>query len=1354
MRTGTRLVLGVALLAVLSGSLLAAPSFDIRKPPVQPDPSWTGPMVDPHARQGQWFVDMQTEIEEVRTHEFYDNVEMFGGGMSQHLAIEGHVDPASVVYGAAGGPSAGNIIAFNVMVTVTNDTPGDWEWLEGDNSHDEWLDMPDEQYEGTLYDAKITAEFSVSSLMGGPPLGLYPPYRHTDPNIVAENHQQLGWYCWAFDHPEPDKQQNPGAYQVPTWDLGDIPPGHSATVVMMFSVSGNGLDPTSVGDLRGWVVEDSVQNGTDVLSNRTTSLKISTWVDDLYSDVGNPYLHDVDPGLPLRSSDCSVFHNAVGVGGLSLDIRKPVFGGEVQPTPSYTGPQGIDDHAEQGQWFFDLASGNTEVRTHEFYDPVHELPDGSYVDGSTAITGVVDQASILWSGAPYASDILGFEIDATVTNNTPWPYEWADGSNSHNEALSTRQQYEGTLWQAKLTADFAIDPGILPSGNYPYRDLAPHIVGNNHTQLAYYCWTEGNPDSEKQEFGTFQVPTWDLGDIAQGQSTTVRMKFSVDGPGINNTDPRYFVITQGQDVFLNRETSLKVSTWVDDIALDTGQPFPQEPPLRSSDVSVFHNAEPPVLAFGLSLDIRKPPFNGPVLPLPSWTGPWVDPHALKGQWFMGLDGIETVRTHEYHDPVPGDEQPLGDIIPLQLPNPLPAGGAIYGFCKNVVYGAASPNIVSFDIEATITNLTPYDDEWINGDNSHQEWSEAWWQYEGPLLETKLTAEFAIDAIVGPPPLGVLYPPYRDIAPRPNIVAANHDQLAWYCWTPENPEELQPFGNFSVPTWDFGDIQQGQSVTVTLKFTVDSGGLSAADPRRAVIVNSDANHTDVLSNRTTSLKVSTWVDELAADPGTPYPHMSSADGTPLRSSDCSVFHNVAEEEPIGGLSLPVTKPPLVPVPSWTGPTLDPDAISGQWFRDHLYGLEDWRTHELHDNVSDNNPYFRSMGSGAIYGRVTNVVQDPTNNNILSFDVEAFVTNNTPFPETWIEGTNSHEEGTDPRTQYVGVLYDTKLAIEFAINLGGPLPPADISPYRFGPVSLIRAMNNDQLAWYCWTPDNPEPVLVPWGDYHVPTWDFGDILQGGTAHRTLQFAVGAPGLAPGDARYQVIINSRDFGDDILLNRSTSLKISTWIDDLVRDWGVPYPHDDDLPPLRSSNCSVFHDTVRRLRIVGVLDFDWVYVNTPVTTQWRHESICTVTAVREAAPGELYTVAVQENGVTPMTNFVLGLTSQVGNVVTVEIDGGLLSTSVPSPAGGPPYTITVILAGGVSGQSDACNVLLTLRQLGDVNGDATVDTSDKLEINRELNGIATTATLRELDLTGDGTVDTNDKLQVNRVLNGIAVP
>jgi len=118
-------------------------------------------------------------------------------------------------------------------------------------------------------------------------------------------------------------------------------------------------------------------------------------------------------------------------------------------------------------------------------------------------------------------------------------------------------------------------------------------------------------------------------------------------------------------------------------------------------------------------------------------------------------------------------------------------------------------------------------------------------------------------------------------------------------------------------------------------------------------------------------------------------------------------------------------------------------------------------------------------------------------------------------------------------------------------------------------------------------------------------------------------------------------------------------------------------------------------------------------------------------------------------------------GATEVIDLLGGNLDTTTASSAVDPFYLIEVTVTGyeadGVTpnGQVATVEVALTLRQLGDVNGDDAVDTSDKLEINRYLNGIATPATFRELDLTGDGTaVDTDDKLQVNRVLNGIAVP
>ena len=79
--------------------------------------------------------------------------------------------------------------------------------------------------------------------------------------------------------------------------------------------------------------------------------------------------------------------------------------------------------------------------------------------------------------------------------------------------------------------------------------------------------------------------------------------------------------------------------------------------------------------------------------------------------------------------------------------------------------------------------------------------------------------------------------------------------------------------------------------------------------------------------------------------------------------------------------------------------------------------------------------------------------------------------------------------------------------------------------------------------------------------------------------------------------------------------------------------------------------------------------------------------------------------------------------------------------------------LAGQAAGHASIA-VPVTVRTLGDVNGDTVVDTSDKVEMDRFLNGIVTPMTLRELDLTGNGVIDTEDKLVVNRLLNGIVIP
>jgi hypothetical protein len=310
----------IILLLCCSASLVfAAPSLQITKPPVSPNPSWTGPIQDPHAIAGQWFLD-QTGIEQWRSHEFHDNVApQGGGGLASFHAIWGRAfDVITDVQG--------NITSFDILATITNDVPAFEPWLDGGNSHHEirpFFDVAD-QYLGPLLDTKLTVEFAFSFIAGPPPINDWPmgPYRdHEPPHIVATNEDQLAWYCWC---PTNDIQEltPPGAYYVPTWDFGNIPPGAAASRVLMFVC----IPPIPPGDPRFFVIIESLETGADILLNRTTSLKVSTWLDDLSLDMGLPY-PEMDP---LRGSDCSVFHNIpepslVGFGLLCALLLKKLY---------------------------------------------------------------------------------------------------------------------------------------------------------------------------------------------------------------------------------------------------------------------------------------------------------------------------------------------------------------------------------------------------------------------------------------------------------------------------------------------------------------------------------------------------------------------------------------------------------------------------------------------------------------------------------------------------------------------------------------------------------------------------------------------------------------------------------------------------------------------------------------------------------------------------------------------------------------------------------------------------------------------------------------------------------------------
>jgi len=296
----------------------------------------------------------------------------------------------------------------------------------------------------------------------------------------------------------------------------------------------------------------------------------------------------------------------------SLTITKP----PVTPVPSWTGP-GIpmpplapsgDPHAEFGQWFTNLITGDFERRTHEFYDNVHPGFGGGYAS-CTAIFGYVSQ--IVYQSGP-GTPIMAFDIFATISNDIPALSEWQQGDNSHNEIRNfinlADQKQEGPLLDVKLTAEFSIDPSVpfpIPFPAGPYMDPYPgvYIEAVNHDELAWYCWTENNP--VHTPYGDFHVPTWDFGSIPQGAAKSRTLSFAIPA-GLPTADPRYLVIEQSlaeqADILINRTTSLKISEWIEDLSLDTCQPYPI-PPARSSDVSVFHNVPEPGIFAGITIII-------------------------------------------------------------------------------------------------------------------------------------------------------------------------------------------------------------------------------------------------------------------------------------------------------------------------------------------------------------------------------------------------------------------------------------------------------------------------------------------------------------------------------------------------------------------------------------------------------------------------------------------------------------------------------------------------------------------------------------------------------------------------------
>jgi invasin-like protein len=229
--------------------------------------------------------------------------------------------------------------------------------------------------------------------------------------------------------------------------------------------------------------------------------------------------------------------------------------------------------------------------------------------------------------------------------------------------------------------------------------------------------------------------------------------------------------------------------------------------------------------------------------------------------------------------------------------------------------------------------------------------------------------------------------------------------------------------------------------------------------------------------------------------------------------------------------------------------------------------------------------------------------------------------------------------------------------------------------------------------------------------------------------------------------------DFYDDPLGDYRNATVGQVWSKEFVYFCDIPCP----TAPLTET-----------IEVTAVADFNWVYPNTPVTTHtppWTTyptpdpaampNHYATITIDMTTGGADTYTIVIDQDGGV-LTDFsVRDATQLVGwdgaAATTVDVAGGLDTVSTPGS-----YTLNVNVTGDSMGGVDSKPVTMKLRVFADVDDSGSVDTTDKLEINRELNGIAVTPgiTPRMLDLTGNSAIDTNDKLQVNRNLNGLLVP
>ncbi|MFN5957369.1 MAG: hypothetical protein ACK462_05450 [Planctomyces sp.] len=293
-----------------------------------------------------------------------------------------------------------------------------------------------------------------------------------------------------------------------------------------------------------------------------------------------------------------------------LDVRS-IGNGPITPGNAPAGPA-VDPTTQNGQWFLDN-NGVADYRTHEFHDNIDG--SGGFVPNHLAIRGSLVAFT---PGAP--GFINGYIMTVSITNNTPAVLgPFASQPNMHGEnRIAPTPTYAGTMFGVRFAAHWADDgnptnifpstanvPSTTPAGA-PTSPGTSNTTAANYDALAWYSYTNGQAGTVG---GSYQVPTWDFGDIAVGQTVTRTLTFQFYNP-ISNAAIPPITVFQGQDLLIARSDDIKIASYFQDDPVlngifDRAVPYPNGGinPATShyGNSSVFFNVPTPGAAALLGL---------------------------------------------------------------------------------------------------------------------------------------------------------------------------------------------------------------------------------------------------------------------------------------------------------------------------------------------------------------------------------------------------------------------------------------------------------------------------------------------------------------------------------------------------------------------------------------------------------------------------------------------------------------------------------------------------------------------------------------------------------------------------------